>query len=80
VQSILHPGAALSAAVLVCAVLALVLLDRGGGPMPALPAIGRLGPPLRLHAPGPPADAALAQYGPQHRVHHRRVLPAVRTP
>jgi hypothetical protein len=57
-----QPGPAIAAAVLIAALLALALLDRGQGAAPAAPPATGSGPAVQLLPQGRP-DAGVAQYG-----------------
>jgi hypothetical protein len=57
-----HPGPAIAAAVLIAALLALALIDRGSGGGPSAPPAAGNGPAVQLLPQGRP-DAAAAQYG-----------------
>jgi hypothetical protein len=57
-----EPGPAIAAAVLIAALLALALLDRGPAGGPAPPPVGSDGPAVQLLPQGG-SDASAAQYG-----------------
>jgi hypothetical protein len=65
-----QPGPAIAAAVLIAALLALALLDRGPGGGPSSPPAGSDGPAVQLLPQGR-SDASAAQYG---RALHARAL------
>jgi hypothetical protein len=58
----IHPGPAIAAVVLIAALLALALIDRGAGGGPSAPPSAGTGPAVQLLPRGGP-DAAVAQYG-----------------
>lgn len=72
-RSKIQPGLALAAGVLVAAVLAFVLLGRGGGegasplPAPGLGSAVQLLPRGGAHTGAGQHDASVAQYGSGHR-------------